>query len=244
MKFNIGAVFLAALVIAPLSSHAQDDAQNWTGHVFAGYTATNGNTKKGAGNLAAEGLRKMDSGELLLKANVNYSESNGSMDGQKWDALAKYSLDFGSEKQYYNFYQIYVDHDYFADIDYRLTPSAGLGYHIANTEDWKWDVDAGLGYRISKSRSTGLSTDTATAVLHTYMKKKVFDKSFISEDLTVYPGLKSDSGVLTRSETAFVNPISDKLDFEVKYILDHNSKPAGGNKKTDTQFITGLRYKF
>jgi putative salt-induced outer membrane protein YdiY len=59
----------------------------------------------------------------------------------------------------------------------------------------------------------------------------------------VYPGLKSGSGLLLRSETAFVNPLQANLDLEIKYILDYNSEPAG-KKKTDTQIIAGLKYKF
>ncbi|MBN1913210.1 MAG: DUF481 domain-containing protein [Candidatus Omnitrophica bacterium] len=75
------------------------------------------------------------------------------------------------------------------------------------------------------------------------MKKRIFEKAFLSEDLTVYPGLKSDAGVILRSETAFINALRDNLDLEIKYILDYNSEPAG-KKKTDTQIIAGIKYKF
>jgi len=62
--------------------------------------------------------------------------------------------------------------------------------------------------------------------------------------LTVYPGLESDAGVVLKSETAFNNPVTEDLDLQVKYIVDYDSEPAEGKKKTDTQLITGLNYKF
>ncbi|MBP6343769.1 MAG: DUF481 domain-containing protein [Candidatus Omnitrophica bacterium] len=239
-------IFLTVTVLLACIStaNAQETDPKWTGSVFAGINQQSGNTKKAAGNLSAAAARKMETSELSLKSNISYSESNRMMDGQKWDALARYALDFGQDYNWYNFYQMYVDHDYFADVDYRITPSVGLGYHIARSEDWTWDADAGLGYRITKHRSTDETDDDPTALLHTFMKKRFFEKSFLSEDLTVYPGFSSDAGVLVRSETAFTNPLTESFDLQLKYIVDLNTEPGVGKKKTDTQFIAGLNYKF
>jgi putative salt-induced outer membrane protein len=223
---------------------ASDMLKGWTGDISLGYTKTNGNTEKSTASVSAGAVKKFEHSQFTLKGNMLYSEANNKMDGQKWDALAKYSLDFGKDYRWYDFYQVLVDHDYFADIKYRVTPAAGVGYHIARSEDWTWDADAGFGYRMTRYRTnTKKKDEAATALAHTFMKKRVFEKAFISEDLTVYPGLKSNAGVLLRSETAFVNPLQANLDLEIKYILDYNSEPAG-KKKTDTMFIAGIKYKF
>ena len=97
---------------------------------------------------------------------------------------------------------------------------------------------------VTESRSTVQTDDDPTALLHTFMKKRFFEKSFLSEDLTVYPGFSSDAGVLVRSETAFTNPLTESFDLQLKYIVDLNTEPGVGKKKTDTQFIAGLNYKF
>lgn len=236
---------VSCVVLSAGAVRAQDSEDpKWTGNVFLGYNQQNGNTKKAAGNLSAAASRRVENGELSLKGNISYSEANKRMDGQKWDALARYALDFGEENRWYNFYQLFVDHDYFADIDYRITPSAGLGYHIVRSDDFIWDADAGIGYRITKYRSTDETDDDPTALIHTFLKKTLFEKAALSEDLTVYPGLSSEAGVIVRSETAFTNPLSEKFDLQLKYIVDHNSEPGAGKKKTDTQFIAGLNYKF
>ncbi len=239
---TIAAAFLFQLRAIP--ALAQDIFAGWSGDIFLGYNQSNGNTEKASGNFSAQALKKFARSQLLFKGNVFYSETNDNMDGQKWDALSKYSLDFGKDYKWYNFYQVLVDHDYFADIDYRITPAAGLGHHIAASENWTWDIDAGLGYRITRYRiNTAKDDEALTAVAHTFMKKKILEKAFLSEDFTVYPGLKSGAGYLIHSETIFTNPLRNDLDLEIKYIIDYNSEPAG-KKKTDTQFIAGIKYKF
>ena len=252
-KKLLAALVLSLLVFGGSSAKAEETTapetqgffSNWTGDVFAGYTKTVGNTNKSAGNISASALKKFDKSQFLLKGNLFYSESNKSMDSQKWDLLAKFSHDFGQDDNWFSFTQVLVDHDYFSDIDYRITPSTGLGYHIFKGDDFTWDADGGLGYRITRHRvNTADDDESLTAVLHTFAKKQVFDKAYLSEDLTTYPSFKSDSGVLLRSETAFTNPLSKNMDLELKYIMDYNSQPAAGKKKTDGQFVAGLKYKF
>jgi putative salt-induced outer membrane protein len=241
----ITAVVLTAALGWADASCAEEFLDGWNGSIFAGYNHLSGNTDKAAGSINVEATKKFELSEILLKGNVFYSQSDKKMDGQKWDALAKYSYDYGADLQWYNFIQVLADHDYFSDIDYRVTPAVGVGYHIARTEEWTWDADAGLGYRITRHRvNTQADDEAATIVLHTLMRKKIFDNAYISEDLTVYPGLESGSGVLVRSETAFVNPLSANLDFELKYIYDFNSEPAQGMNKADRQIVAGIRYKF
>ncbi len=247
------AIFGFFMVLVTLSSltFAQDTSSpaglwsNWSGDVFVGYNMSSGNTDKATGSIKASALKKFDKSQFLLKGSLYYSESNKMMDGQKWDLLAKFSHDFGTDDNWFSTTQVLVDHDYFSDIDYRITPSSGLGYHIAKSDSWIWDVDAGLGYRITRHRvNTAADDEALTAIVHTFTKKQILEKSFLAQDFTVYPGLKSDSGVLVRSETAFTNSLTTNLDLELKYILDYNSQPAAGKKKTDTQFIAGLKYKF
>jgi putative salt-induced outer membrane protein len=243
-------IFTVVMVMASMLGfstlvQAEELWKGWTGSIFAGYNETSGNTDKGSASVAAEAVKKFDGAEFSLKGNIFYSQSNENMDGQKWDILAKYYFDFGDEGRWFNFYQVLADHDYFADIDYRITPATGIGYHIARTEEWTWDADAGLGYRITRHRiNTAADDEAVTAIAHTVMKRKVFDNAFLSEDLTVYPGLESGSGVILRSETAFTNPLSENLDFEIKYIYDYNSEPAAGKKSADKQIIAGIKYKF
>jgi putative salt-induced outer membrane protein YdiY len=235
---------LAGFVAVSLTAFAEESVVGWSGDVFLGYNKSGGNTNKSTGNLSAQALKKFEHEQILFKGNTFYSEANRKMDGQKWDLLNKYSLDFGSGYKWYSFFQVLAEHDFFADIDKRITPALGAGYHIAAGDSWIWDADAGLGYRVTDYRTPAIKTGKSlTALAHTFMKKKIFAKAFVSEDVTAYPGLKSGSGLTLRSETVFANPLQSNLDLEIKYIVDYNSKP-GDKKKSDTQVVVGIKYRF
>ncbi len=238
-------LFLLFLSNLQCSSYADELLENWSGNIFAGYNQSKGNTEKASGSMSAQAIKKFEAAEITVKGSLFYSESENKMDGQKWDGLVKYFFNFGEEKKWFNVYKLYVDHDYFADIDYRITPNVGIGYHLAASEDWVWDTDAGLGYRITRSRiNEDKDDENAIGQVHTFMKKKILTNSFISEDLSIYPSLEGDSGTLLKSETVFANPLTKKMDLEFRYIVDHNSEPSEGKKKTDSQIIAGIKYKF
>ncbi|MFH1776071.1 MAG: DUF481 domain-containing protein [Candidatus Omnitrophota bacterium] len=68
-------------------------------------------------------------------------------------------------------------------------------------------------------------------------------KQFIFETIDKIQYTTYNSGMIFRSETAFTNSLQAYLDLEIKYILDYNSEPAE-KKKTDTQIVAGIKYKF
>jgi putative salt-induced outer membrane protein YdiY len=244
LKISIVTVFLFSFMTAN-EVRAGELLTGWDGSVFAGYNQTTGNTEKAAANIKAEALRSFERSEFSLKGGISYSETDNNMDTQKWDALVRYSRDLGNAEQWYNFYQINADHDYFADIYYRVTPGVGLGHHLFNSEKFTWDIDAGLGYRVTRHRvNTATDDEVMTALVHTFAKKRILQNGFLSEDFTIYPGLENDAGYVLKSETTFTNPISESIDLQIKYIVDYDSSPAEDKKKTDIQFITGIAYKF
>lgn len=99
---------------------------------------------------------------------------------------------------------------------------------------------------VMKSQITGATNQTKNQLFlsgELFSRNSCWKKIFISEDLSTIPSLQ-DEGTRLKSETAFTNNLSDSLDLSVKYIVDYNSKPASGKKKTDTRFITALTYSF
>ena len=233
------------LIMAVVMFTATTASAQWKSNVFVGYNSSSGNTDKGQASLTAKTEKKWDNQKLMGKFYMFYSQSDNRMDGQKWEAVTEYAFDFGEEDKWFNTYKLRVDHDRFADIDYRILPSAGVGYHFAREEDWTWNADASLGYEITEYRSGATNQDdTVAVILGTFLKKKVLENAFISEDLSVIPGLQSNAGVRVKSETAFTNPLSENLDFEIKYLVDYDSEPAAGKTSTDKQIIAGVKYSF
>jgi len=245
MRTSITMAIMSIFVAASACACRAEITERWSGDVFAGYSETSGNTDKSAGSLDASASKKFWEGVLTVKARVFYSQSKKEMDEQKWDGLSKYAYDFGPEKRWFAMFQVLAEHDRFADIDYRVTPSIGVGNHLVRTEDRTWDADASLGYAITRYRvNTADDDETLVLLLHTFYKTRIFERAFISEDFTVIPGLESNSGVRIRSTTTLSNPLRYNLDFEIKYILDYDSEPAVDKTSTDKQLVAGIKYKF
>lgn len=242
---SLFAVFLLTLVFFSRPVFADPASAPLKGSLFAGYNRSNGNTNKSAANMRLDAGKASGRHTLSLKSGLSYSANNDLMDGQKWDVLGRYLYDFVQEGEWFTFYQFLADHDRFADIHYRLTPSAGFGYHLARSKDWVCSVDAGFGVRFERHRINPSADDVfPTAVGHTFMKKTVFSKAFLSEDFVVYPGLEAQVASTLRSETVFSNPVTDRLSTELRYIIDYNTAPSEGNKHSDIQLLGGINYTF
>lgn len=238
-------VFLLTLVFFSRPVFADRASAPLTGSLFAGYNRSNGNTNKSSANMRLDASKASARHTLSLKSGLSYSANNDLMDGQKWDVLGRYSYDFVQEGNWFTFCQFLADHDRFADIHYRLTPSAGFGYHFSRLREWEWLVDGGFGLRFERHRTnTFADDDFPTAVLHTFMKRMIFSKAFLSEDFVVYPGLEKQSASTIRSETVFSNPLTDYLSTELRYILDYNTDPSDGKKNTDIRLLAGISYTF
>ena len=219
-------------------------AGEWKREVSLGYNRSDGNTESAKLNLNGAIRYVMPEAEFSSALDLYYAQTKNKMDTQKWTSLTRYYYDFGEGKVWFNSYQLEVKHDFFADLDYRITPSTGLGYWFSKTDDWKAMLEGMIGYEITEYRTEGKDKDEgAVFIAHTFLKKRIMERAFLSEDLSLIPSLE-DSSFRLKSETAFTNPISASVDLTVKFIVDYASDPAPGTKKTDTLFITALKYSF
>ena len=99
-----------------------------------GYNKSSGNTQNSQLSMSLYANRKTDHDEFTIKGNSLYSSSNNNMDAQKWFASMRYAFSF-RERKWYNFYKLESDHDKFANVDYRIVPSAGIGYWFSDRPD-------------------------------------------------------------------------------------------------------------
>lgn len=238
-------IFIGAGSVFAQSDGTQADTaqeKKWEGKLTLGFNKANGNTNKTTFSSGAEIKRLLKDKELTFGGEALYSSSEDKMDAQKWMARTRYAYDFGKNKRWFNSYQFSVEHDKFADINYRLLPQAGVGYWLSKTDDLKASLEGSLGYQIT-DYNNGEDTEEAVAIVRAFVDKRLIEKSRISEDFSVIPSLEGN-GMRIKSITTFTNPISDQLDFLVKYTVDHNTEPPVDTKKTDTLLLAGITYTF
>ena len=181
--------------------------------------------------------------EINFKTMIQYSSADKKMDSQKWYNLLRYGRSL-KESAWYYFTKIEADHDYFANIDYRITPSAGLGYWFCDRDDYKLLTELGVGYQHTNYRDATKSSNEPVLIPRGYFEKEIIGKSRLSQELVLYPSLKDTGDYRLHSETALINPINDKLSLKLSFIDDYNSAPAAGTKKNDTLFASSLSYSF
>ncbi|MFC1704554.1 YdiY family protein [Candidatus Omnitrophota bacterium] len=218
-------------------------AVEWTKEISVGYDKTSGNTQKSSLSTALVLKRKTEDDEFDFKGDTYYSESNNKMDAQKWNLMTRYALSFW-EKDWFNFYKVDVNHDRFANIDYRIVPSAGIGYWFFDNDDEKLMVELGAGVQYT-NYNDGTSDETEPVLIpRAYGEKRIFKNARISEDITLYPSLQDAGDYRLHSETALTNPINDELSLKLSWINDYDSNPAAGIKDHDMSLITSLVYSF
>lgn len=216
----------------------------WNHKLSAGYSMTNGNTKTSAANISLNSHYKRDQNDWNIKSSLDYASSNGRMTTQKFYSKAQSDYRFVDSK-WFNTRSVEVSHDKFAHVDYRILPAIGMGYWFWEGDDSKAEFDTAVGYEYTNYNTTDTkATGNFALIPHLYFDKVIIGKSKFSQDLTMYPSLESFADYRLRSESAFVNPLSDTLSFKISYIMDYNSTPKNDAKKSDTTLMSSIEYAF
>jgi len=217
----------------------------WGGKIRGTVDRTRGNTKSTALSGGFEIHRKVEKkNEFHLKGNAYYSSQDRKMNSQRYDAMIRYAHSFGQSKKWYNFYKTEGDHDRFANINVRITPSTGVGYWFSDKKEWKFMTELGLGVTFT---DFGNDTDEEAELVlipRAYAEKKLIGESKISQEAIFYPSLSDRGEYRLHLDTALTNPITDQLSLRVSWINDYNSDPGKDVKEHDMRLTTGLEYSF
>lgn len=221
----------------------EEEPKLWQGEASLGYNKSSGNTQTSQLILRLYGNRKTDHDEFTLKADSYYSSSNKKIDAQKYSGLLRYAFSFW-DKKWYNFYRIEGEHDRFANINYRLIPSAGIGYWGFDRPGLKLMFEAAAGFEHTDFRDNSGDANEAVLIPRVFFEKRLFVKSRFSQDVFFYPSLSDRGKFRMHSETAFTNPINSQLSLRLSLIDDYNSRPPRDTEKNDIRLISSIMYNF
>jgi putative salt-induced outer membrane protein YdiY len=88
------------------------------------------------------------------------------------------------------------------------------------------------------------TANEAVLVPRAFFDRRLFGGSRLTEDITLYPSLKSTGDYRLHSETVLSNPINEQLSLKFSLVKDYNSEPPAGKKKSDSQILSSLNYSF
>ena len=243
---TINKSFIEKIIIADDGLKAIEEQEKdpvWQREVSLGFDKSTGNTEKILFLLNLYGNRKTDGSDLTLKGNSTYSSSEGKMDAQKWYAMGRYGFKIW-RKKWLHFYKVEADHDRFAQVDYRLVPSAGIGYSLFDTEKWEAMLEGAIGFEHTNYRSDNPADNETIFIGRAYVERKFSNKAGLSQDISVYQSFDNTDDWRVRSETSFTNPISNILSLRIGFTVNYDSEPLEGIEHTDTQLSTLLICSF
>jgi len=221
----------------------ESDVQ-WQRKIAVGYSQTSGNTQASQGSSELSVNRKTKKDEWTGVLRVLISTSNEKMDAKKFYGMGRYAFSYGGDLKWYNFYKFESEQNHFSNINYRLVPSAGIGYWFSDDKDWTLMAESAIGFEHTNYRDGTKSDNGAILIPRGFLEKKLLGNLRFIEDITLYPSLSEGGEYRLHSETIFINPITDQVAWKVSFIDDYISKPSGNTKKNDFSLISSLDYSF
>jgi putative salt-induced outer membrane protein YdiY len=218
-------------------------AQTWSGDFGAGLSLTRGNSDTKNFNLALNVTEKV-SAKDVVKYDAFYlrADQNG--------ALTVDRMTFGARDEYtfspltYGFGDVHFLRDHFKEIDYLLTPTAGVGQHLIKEKDLDLAVEGGLGFAIEKD--SGLARETSGALTAKQLLTWKFSPTAtIGEIASGLWKTKSLGDALYHVEGSLASDLTAKSQLKVSAMDDYKTRPPkAGIKKNDISIIAALVMKF
>jgi len=134
----------------------------WTGSFVANAMITTGNSETENFGVSLNAVRRSEIDRITLAGAYYYGRQEDKDTGKKdttidnWFILGKY--DYFLTKQLYLYGSTRVEQDNIADLDLRLTISAGPGYQWYETPTFNLSAEAGLGGCTSNSKTRAATT--------------------------------------------------------------------------------------
>lgn len=224
----------------------------WSGKLSLGLTARSGNTNQV--DMTSHLLLRR--GTPLTRFATEYGSTFGSVEGEETvnAQRANTSFDYFLTR---SFFLTPVWIDYFRDplqnIEYRITPGAGLGYRIFDAGDLQWDVGIAGAYRYTRFASVTVGEEeidrSGAAVVGTRFETDITSAVDLTLDYSLQVGVPDIEETNMHARLAFEIELTSVLDLDVALVWERvgNPRPDGaGNvpEEDDLRITIGLGVDF
>ncbi len=216
----------------------------WKRQISVSYRSVRGNTNHSRLGMKVYVNRKTDRDEATFKSSISQTTSDKKTDSQKWRVMGRYAFSFGREKKWYNFYRVDFDHEKFSNIDYRVTPFAGIGYWVSDKFPFKMMSEIGAGSSYTEYNDGTSSTNDAILIPRIFFAYKFYEKAVLSEEVSVTVPMNSIDEYMLKSETVLEYPIAKGVSFKFSFLNEYDADPAGDADKLDQTVTSSLAYTF
>jgi putative salt-induced outer membrane protein YdiY len=242
------ALFLCSAAAGFSEDQPKPEPPKWKSSLAFGLTMTRGNSETFLSTLTAATVKKWGQNELGFGADGAYGTTKDQNTGvttknnNSARGFGQYNRLFSD--RWYGFGRVEGLYDGVADIDYRVTLSAGVGYYIMRMTNTDLSVEAGPGYVFEKLG--GEEDDFATLRLAERFNHALSEHARVWEKVEYLPSLKNFSRYIVNGEIGVEADLSKDKKWALRaYLQDtYNSVPALDHKNNDMKLIAAIAYKF
>ena len=217
----------------------------WGTAVDTGLAIARGNTETFTFNLSGKAVRATEKDKITVNFLSLYSDNSVAgksvTTASMVDGGTRYDLNVTDK--WFGFGQIDLYHDRFQELDLRVTPNGGVGYHAIKTKTTIFDLSAG-GSLDAEYFTGGLSHTYGEILLGEAFSHKFSKITTLTENLQLFPNV-SDAGQFRSVFNLGINTQLTKiLSWQISFVNLYLSNPPAGVKTTDGVLTTGLRFTF
>lgn len=219
--------------------------EGWTGGGNVGFAFARGNSHT---TDLAEGFnasRPTTTDKWTIQANSIYSTNvtNGvsTTSANSFGGLIRYDHNLTKKLFVYGLFTGLYDHA--QDLNERISPGGGLGYHAIATKMTILDLLGGFGYTY-ENYSTGVTHNLVNATIGDEFKHKFSSTVSIYQDFYFFPYLNENGNYRGTFDIGVVSKLYRAITWNLTFLDLYNSNPVPGKKNNDVQFTTGLGFAF
>jgi putative salt-induced outer membrane protein len=134
-------------------------------------------------------------------------------------------------------------YDHLQDLDERISPNGGLGYHVIATKTTTFDVLGGIGYTY-ENYSTGLTNNFINANIGEELSHNFTESTSMFERLYFFPYLNDAGNYRGTFDFGIASKFYRALTWNLNFGDIYNSQPVLGKRNNDLQLTTGLGITF
>ena len=227
--------------------------EGWTGGGSLGFALARGNSETTNLALGFNGLRKTSNDAWVVNATSIYSsdEKSGLTTANALGGLIRY--DRNISRRWFVYGVFAGMYDRLQDLDYRILPGGGLGFHAIATPTTTLDLLGGMGYTRESYSSVVLVTgqvvpskinNLVTATVGDEFSHKLTANTSIIQNLYYLPSLNQTSNYRVNFNFGIATKLNGWLTANANFNDQYVSQPVPGNKKNNIIFTTGLGFTF
>lgn len=217
--------------------------EGWAGGGSFGFALARGNSETTNLALGFDAKRKTSKDAWVMDAASVYSRDSktSTTTANSFQGLLRYDRNITKRLFWYGAFA--GGYDSLQNLNYRLVPGAGIGFHAIATPRTTLDLLLGLAYT-RESYTTGLTNNLISATVGDEFAYKLTRNTTVIQNLYYLPALNNTSIYHVTGNFGLATKLNGWLTSNLNFNDRYNSAPVLHNKKNDVLFTAGMGFTF